>query len=74
MADQPRRKSGVVWLWLFPALLIAYPLSVGPMAWLVSKTGWEWLAVIYAPLDWLGNEWTLAAAILEWYLSFWVSV
>ena len=59
--------------------LLAYPLSIGPSAWVVNST-WcpQWvrdgLEVVYIPLEWLagnGPDWIDDA--LEKYVEWWIS-
>ncbi|MBL4886186.1 MAG: hypothetical protein JKY95_16845 [Planctomycetaceae bacterium] len=69
--------KGYGWIIALVVLLLLYPLSLGPLAWLqmngylpesvVVVLG----ATIYAPLGWLvgSNEW--CGELYVWYLSFW---
>jgi hypothetical protein len=81
MSDAPQKPlplpAMVIAVLLFA--LVAYPLSVGPAAWLANSS-WcpEWLAfgleVVYAPLEWLadhGPDWVRDA--IYTYAGWWTS-
>ncbi|MEP6667860.1 MAG: hypothetical protein ABJF10_01835 [Chthoniobacter sp.] len=64
---------------LFFSLLIAYPLSLGPLTWLHGKRHGHdepprWMTTIYAPLGpVLGHSQPLIRAYI-WYLSKWTPI
>jgi len=69
-----RRKrtwAAAVWL-LLPVL---YVLSMGPAAYVHSRTGWfpYWLFRLYAPL-WGTTEGTSAASLLDSYEAWWITL
>jgi hypothetical protein len=66
MSDESKK-----WIWWAVVLLVLYPLSIGPVGWLVAATGMEWIGFIYAPLDWLANSCGPIEQILTWYLRLW---
>jgi hypothetical protein len=72
MVEKPHGKRSawpaIGWIAL---LLILYPLSIGPLAWLIALTGIEWIGVFFAPLDWAANASPPIELILTWYFRFW---
>ncbi|HVW02395.1 MAG TPA: hypothetical protein VHB77_18720 [Planctomycetaceae bacterium] len=78
--EQNSRKSSWTGIWCAAALavlMVGYPLSVGPFAWLLHhgylSREWEQPALItvYAPINWAYEniEWYNRAH--QWYLSLW---
>jgi hypothetical protein len=64
-------------LWGIVALVILYPLSVGPAAWLIWHVKLpSWLGVVfghvYSPLMWLDRRFPHAMEIVNNYISLWV--
>jgi len=56
-ARKQKRSTWAVWVWLVAMLLVFYPLTSGPVAWIVEKTdpnysGWPTTAanIAYLPL------------------------
>jgi hypothetical protein len=58
-------------------LLVVYPLSIGPVGWLIIRAGsppwtqaaFEW---IYGPLIWLQDHGPAPASrLLTWYFGWW---
>jgi hypothetical protein len=54
-------------------LPILYVLSLGPVIWIVNRTGMEpgIFTVIYAPLEWLHEESKFAKWVLDAYIKLW---
>lgn len=54
-------------------LPILYVLSLGPVIWIVNRTGMEpgVFTVIYAPLEWLHEESEFAKWVLDAYIKLW---
>ena len=59
-------------------LLVAYVLSPGPGFWLLDKLGWSlfdsrwnWVVLIWLPLEWVARQVSAVRAFYEWYLSLW---
>ena len=74
---QPRGGSMIAVVAL--SLLLAHPLALGPLAWMVDN-GFlgpmdgpvlTVLEAIYYPLQWLNDEFEFAGNAIDWYLSFW---
>ena len=65
------------WLASVVALLLAYPLSVGPVGWLAvhvispgsSRPGWFYS--LYLPLIWLDAHSPAFRSFIEWYGKLW---
>lgn len=61
---------------LLCALLVGYPLSIGPVGWWYHKhyargstpPGW---VVIYGPLDWAVDHSTTLGKAMDWYGQMW---
>lgn len=78
--EKPRKPAAGFWIVVgVVAMLVGYPLSIGPVRWIVCTTGCRtaWLDdaidLIYAPVLWVagvdGAEW-LSDALLH-YLNWW---
>jgi hypothetical protein len=75
MSDEPKKQSKRWIGWALLALLVLYPLSMGPAFWWATAEGpfffferWKTLDTFYAPLDWLNRfDWTRDA--MHWYLE-----
>ena len=57
-------------------VLFAYPLSIGPVAWLdrnrwLPKPVMDVVLMFYFPLDWLYDHSDWFRQLFEWYLRFW---
>ncbi len=67
---------GVLATAIVAAVLLLYPLSVGPVA-LLLKLGVIPASVepvvraLYAPLNWLGDRSSLVTVLVRWYLELW---
>jgi hypothetical protein len=74
------RKKPTAGFWITAALvavLVGYPLSFGPLAWLITRDlvpEWSasFLNAYTAPLNWAAQSETVEDVYL-WYTSFWVS-
>ncbi|HEV8003974.1 MAG TPA: hypothetical protein VGP63_29175 [Planctomycetaceae bacterium] len=60
MSDEPKKRSRA-WVWMaLVAILVLYPLSVGPAAWIVARTdspaAYAFTKVAYAPVRWLTSN------------------
>jgi hypothetical protein len=60
-------------------VLVAYPLSIGPMAWVQGKgvlpdTVVDFLIVTYTPLEYVASQSLLTAMLLMAYIDFWQSL
>ncbi len=70
-------RKGVPWDFAIWGMLIAYPLSLGPIASLGSNgyiTSPMAIAVIrtfYFPLKCLGDYSEMARKVLDWYVAIW---
>ena len=71
------------WPWVvivgLPVLVIAYPLSYGPISWLgvngyiaQDSTLRPVLEAIYTPLIWMALREGVFFDFMEWYLGFWI--
>ena len=67
------------WPWITVALvavLVLYPLSIGPATWLTNRGLLpEWavdpVESFYAPVYWLFQQSEWSYRLLAWYLDFW---
>jgi hypothetical protein len=66
MSDEPKKRSRA-WIihWAAVALLVAYPLSMGP----AIRYGGIDAVKFYRPLEWMTPE--QVDPLLNWYLEFW---
>jgi hypothetical protein len=57
------------------ALVVLYPLSIGPAAWMTARLDWSWARFddVYAPL-WRLCEFFHTSGALQWYMELWVNV
>ena len=65
--------------WATIAILVLYPMSTGPMAWLfwnIRLPGWAVVGIhdFYLPLKWLGLKSEAYVAGLNWYATCWFDV
>ena len=75
--DDTRDRSAAVYCaFVVLALLVAYPLSIGPAAWVLNhfqnrdSLVWLW-ASVYATLIWLAEHSEEFGKLANWYLSWW---
>jgi hypothetical protein len=56
------------------ALILLYPLSIGPAGWLTQRTeaSWTTFDAVYSPL-WRIAELSRTSDALRWYLEQWVT-
>jgi hypothetical protein len=68
-----RSRSGLIAALVVPALLVLYPLSLGPVGWL-ARRGWlngELYFVVYRPLAWMGEHYRPLDLLLQHYDKLW---
>ena len=56
------------------ALLVAYPLSEGPLTFMYYKSGSVapgWMQGFYSPLDWLCEQSETFNRFYSWYMMIW---
>jgi hypothetical protein len=75
----PKKPGVAFWasVVVLAVLMVAYPLSVGPVQWLDDRgqlPSWadKPIAVVYAPLDWIIQHSDAARMAAEWYIGLWV--
>lgn len=78
MKDKSGKSVWVIVTAVIVAILVLYPMSLGPAAWFASKTGVAYKDVfpsrglwIYWPLGWCGETWGWDGTIgttLDWYI------
>ena len=78
MSDEPKKRSRAWVWWALVALVVLYPLSVGPVNWLYQHSEGEWphrihraARLVYFPIDYLTDHSQTAFDIVAWYVSFW---
>ena len=61
------------WINWAAVLLLAYPISVGPAAWICSVTDRDWMwsayANIYRPLIWAVTRSRITDSVYSWYVG-----
>jgi len=76
-AEQKKRfHRGTIAALVAVLVLVVYPLSIGPIYWLVVHDKlpvplFRALVVVYWPVDWLYDNSTSFASVLDWYLELW---
>jgi hypothetical protein len=72
-SDSTHDKGGSLWiLWTFMALLLAYPLSIGPVALAYKNdTPPNFVHVVYWPLAYLTTHSAMANRAIFWYIQLW---
>jgi len=73
-------RKGRRWPWGIAALLVLYPLSIGPFAWfMVQLYGMEadlharpFYDTVYAPILWLAGEYPTIRSMLDWWQRLFV--
>jgi hypothetical protein len=79
MSDEPKKRSRAWIWWALLALLVLYPLSLGPAFaiadWIVITNPeprfYYAIVYIYAPLWWVGDYSESARDAREWYIDWW---
>lgn len=80
MTDQPdtlRPSRRGVWVAVLLGLIVLYPLSVGPVNWIINRgyvPGWmidTLVGPFYAPLTWLYFRNDTFRALADWYQAAW---
>ncbi len=77
MSDERKRRR---WPWVIIALLMLYPLSIGPFLWIVVhlfRLGADRYALpfhntVFAPLHWLASENPVFKSMLDWWQRLFV--
>jgi hypothetical protein len=71
MSDEPKRRFGSWIGWTLLALLVLYPLSVGPAAWICnlsdSERAWSAYRQLYRPLIWCVTRTRITDQAFGWY-------
>jgi hypothetical protein len=72
-SEEAHHKPGSLWiLWAIVGLLVAYPLSIGPMAkFYQGRRAPTAVETLYAPIASLYYHSPAAHKALEWYLHLW---
>ena len=80
MGEERKDKAGaslpIVAMLFIAALIVAYPLSTGPVEWAfrmgyLSDSASRFSRAFYAPLIWLMENAEWFEKLAEWYLSLW---
>jgi hypothetical protein len=79
MSDEPkkRRRAWIGWAsFALLALLVLYPLSLGPALWLTNDdfSQWQIIGPVYRPLYWLGNRFDCVGEAIGWYVTKWINI
>jgi hypothetical protein len=68
--SESRPTSGK-WLACGLAIVLLYPLSIGPANWVFKWTGATWIQSAYKPLDIAANAWNPLGRALSRYRNLW---
>jgi hypothetical protein len=80
MSDEPKKRSLMRWLlWRALFILVLYPLSSGPAAWLMEHSGAGPAGAIvymtvYRPIFALGSLSDTANEAFEGYIGLWIDI
>jgi hypothetical protein len=76
MSDEPKKRSrswrSLGWIgWTALALLLVYPLSIGPAVWISTAIGvpGDWINTPYRPVLWLAFQSRASNKILYGYMN-----
>jgi hypothetical protein len=77
MSDEPKKRSRGWILWALFALLVLYPLALGPSMWLMYRmddgdgkgTAYRAIRQAYAPLIWLEKRSETTRRAVVWYVQ-----
>ncbi|MBC7816089.1 MAG: hypothetical protein IAG10_04240 [Planctomycetaceae bacterium] len=76
MTGESQKRRPPLWA-IFLALLVSYPLSIGPIVGLCNRLGVHEisgpLALCYLPIMWLVEIIPGGERLLEWYVEFFVA-
>ncbi len=75
--DAKEDRKSFAWGILLLAMLIFYPLSLGPVVWM-AENGYlgnsgirVFVQIVYFPLQWFYESNESVEKLLDWYMSFW---
>ncbi len=76
MSDEPKRRARAWIAWTAGVLLLlAYPLSMGPVTSYAINSGnlrlWQIANTAYAPIGWLRAHSEPLRSLIDWYMGFW---
>ena len=79
MTDTRKKLGWPFWTTITLLVVVAYPLSVGPVWWILGQRDWpEWMntfeQVFYWPLGWLMGNSPLLTEWMLWYMRLWIPV
>jgi len=77
MGDDRKKITAGFWISVaFVAVLVGYPLSIGPAQWLIWNTEIPGLAetghFVYAPIGWACHKSQRLRKATTWYVGLWV--
>ncbi len=76
MSDEPQKRSWAWIGWVLVAAFLFYPLSIGPVRWIVDRTesvaAHDAYRVIYKPLAALSRRSPTVHQVVARYLRVWV--
>jgi hypothetical protein len=70
MSDQPKKRLRPWIGWAAAAMLVLYPLSIGPAWYVCVQTNGMWVLKLYKPLFWACEK-GLPRTLLMKYLALW---
>lgn len=71
--NEEKHKSRA-WIWACVALMVLYPLSIGPVTWFCLRTGisFDWIYTFYRPIDFAMDKCEPFHRIFMWYFELWL--
>ncbi len=75
--DAKEDRKSFAWGFLLMAMLIFYPLSLGPVVWMAENGYLDnsdirvFVSMVYFPLEWSHENNESVEKLLDWYISFW---
>jgi hypothetical protein len=77
MSGEPNKRSRGWIGWALLAVLVLYPLSVGPAFWFAYHSrdpdvSFHAFAKAYKPIGWLRERSTTVKTMVDWYTELWV--
>jgi hypothetical protein len=73
MSEEPKKRSRVWIGWTLLALVVLYPLSIGPAWYVCTRTDGWWVFSVYRPLFWICKDGALQSLLVK-YLGLWSPV
>jgi hypothetical protein len=69
MSDEPKKRARAWIWWTLIAVLVLYPLSMGPVCWFAPDGSEATVEDVYAPIEWLRWKSESVDRVVVWYLG-----